>query len=309
MGSCTLSIAIPTMCDVLTVLDSDPQTRGIGVVVYSEKKSEWIRKPAPHPPNAGKYLLLELRDSAWNFNRLSYINGIMPQLEANSKFINHKSYVSNIPSPKPKFNTDNPRDNSSDPLKEWAGAGINCSAAGLAWLGVVAFSAAAPVTGGASMIPTLAIWGGAMAATAQCVNSSYRVANIMSGRKEKNNNLDKNISYIRIIYIIDGVSLLGAAGAVRYFYRTFPSVVEAGADSFRLSQILSKHQQRHLAFNLGLRMAAKEEVSRAAINAVLQKRLLDTLGGGGGRCRHRRKPSLWHIERYCRVDGGELNYE
>ena len=97
---------------------------------------------------------------------------------------------------------------------EWKSLGFNCGGAVLAWVGVAGTGAAAPVTGGLSFGASLVLYGGAIAASGQCVASVYRIHNAIHGRAAVNDALDANSYYRWTMRGADAVGLLGAGAAL-----------------------------------------------------------------------------------------------
>lgn len=98
---------------------------------------------------------------------------------------------------------------------EWKSLGFNCGGALLAWIGVAGAGAATPVTGGISATGAVLLYGGAIAASGQCVASVYRVHNATHGRASVNQALDTNQYYHWTMLGADWVGLFGAGAALK----------------------------------------------------------------------------------------------
>lgn len=169
----------------------------------------------------------------------------------------------------------------------------------LAWVGVVGTAALVPVTGGGSGFATAFLWGGAIAATGQCVASSYRTANVYRGRQNINDALDHNSTYVWTMRVADGVGILGAGGALKEVKATNAALHTASFEWRTASGPLSRPLRRRLTTALELQGAKR--VPAHLINRFVRQKLLDAVGGvigliGSSTSGFIRKVAVWITE-------------
>ena len=172
------------------------------------------------------------------------------------------------------------RNASSSAPREWLGFGLNCGGAALAWVGVAGATTLVPVTGGASGVGAALLWGGALAASGQCVASTYRMTNIYAGHEATNEALDRNDVYINTMRGLDIVGLVGAGAAIKELRAANAILREAGATWSEALGPLSRPQRLRLTEALELQGARR--VAAVSINAVVKQRLLDGFAAAVG---------------------------
>jgi hypothetical protein len=94
--------------------------------------------------------------------------------------------------------------------RELVGAGFSCGAMVLAGAAVSAGGAAAPVTGGASVLLSVAAWTGLVTSSLQCGIGLGRLGNEIFN-PDQNDRLDADLTYQRITF---GIDLLGVASGI-----------------------------------------------------------------------------------------------
>lgn len=171
-----------------------------------------------------------------------------------------------------------PRTAAKSPGEEWMSLGFNCGGAALAWIGVVGMGALTPVTGGVAGIGAAVMYGGAMAATAQCAVSTYRTANVHTGRTAINQQLDDNPAYVWAMRGADVVGLIGAGGALKELKVAHSAVRAEGFSMLQASRSnLSRPLRRRMTEGLGLQGGRR--ASGAMINRFVRQKLLDGAAG------------------------------
>ncbi|MDG5495559.1 hypothetical protein [Niveispirillum sp. BGYR6] len=281
MDFATRSAVITRADSLFQVLDSHPETEGIGVVVIADRTLFWLR-----PVGAdGSYLVIEIRDNPLSFAGLPPATlsrfQAMPRdagLKAQQALAEQESRPAPAPK-KPSF--DSPRSATTSPAMEWLGLGLNCGGAVLAWVGVVTTGALTPITGGLSAFASLALWTGAVSSTMQCAVSTYRVGNLLRDRDDINASLDNNSNYIMAMYGLDGIGLITAGGAVVEAVRVNSKLTKVGSGLFKgASQSFSRRQRLHLTTELGLKGVRRAPAE--AINKIIKKQVMDTIGAAVG---------------------------
>lgn len=246
---------------LIGVVDGVPETRGIGVVLIESSRLHRLRMP-----DAGEAtVVFELRERP---------RGI-PFIQRAPVTAGHMQF----PSPPARAPAQVQRSAASSPATEWTNLGLNCGGAVLAWIGVAGLSSLAPVTGGVSGAGAVLMYGGAVAATGQCMVSIARTANVHRGRSDINQSWDDNRVYYWTMLAADGVGLLGAGGALKELKATNAALREAGFSfaQARRGETISRPMRRRLTTALELQGATR--VSGAVINRVVRQKLLD--GGAG----------------------------
>jgi hypothetical protein len=112
---------------------------------------------------------------------------------------------------RPPVGTDSsavPRNAGTSPIQEWLNLGLNCGGAAVSWIGVASTAAAVPETGGLTAIGTAVLYGGALAASAQCSISLVRATDIYDGHQSWNSEMDSSTAFTWTMYSLDPVSLV-----------------------------------------------------------------------------------------------------
>lgn len=245
---------------LIRVVDGVPETRGLGVVFMDFGRLHRLRRA-----DAGEATVV--------FERRMKPFVIPPMLRKPEK-----GQTPRYPSPSRQAAA-KPRTSQSSPASEWINLGFNCGGAVLAWIGVVGMSSLAPVTGGLSLPGAALIYAGAAASTLQCSVSVVRTVNLHRGRADINNRWDKNSLYVSAMWAADGVSLIGAGGALKEL-RATKAVLASSGFTFKQavgSQAISRPMRRKLTAGLALQGARR--VPGAEINRVVKQRLLDGTAG------------------------------
>jgi hypothetical protein len=226
------------------VVDGVPQTVGMGVVVVSDAGQQILRQPTGA---AGAYVVFQFRA------------GLIPGPATNQTSEVHNS----------RF------------WSELWGAGISCGGAVVSGVGVVGAVALAPETGGMSLPTAILLWGGATASAAQCGVSFYRVTNVARGQDGINQAMDDSPTYKATMYVLDGVGLIGAGGAVKEIAATNDALKAAGA-SWDMAEAGALTRQQRLAFTGAMEVDGVKRLSNVAISRVAKQRLLDLTGAAFG---------------------------
>jgi hypothetical protein len=166
---------------------------------------------------------------------------------------------------------------SSSAPGEWIGFGFSCTGMVIAWIGVIGTAAAAPVTGGASAVGTAFLWGGAMAATAQCGVSGYRINNVLRNNDAGNEMLDNNQTYVWSMRGLDALGLVTAFGAFAEVRSTYAALEEADMSFGDALGPLTRRER--LVLTEALELQGARRVAAISINNVVKQRLLDGIGG------------------------------
>lgn len=229
----------PDIHTLIHAVDGVAETRGMGIVLISDGLVHRLRPSALD----GSDVVFEYRESP------------LPQ----------------VPGPKPV-----PRDETTSPVMEWVGLGFNCGGAVLSWIGVIGTGALTPVTGGLSGFATAALWGGALAATAQCATSEYRLINLQRGRADINAALDRNPNYVRVMQGLDGFGLIAASG-VFIEIKTTAKAIEGAGLGWKAAATGAISRPQRLAITEAMELKGAKRVPAAQINAVVRQKLLDLL--------------------------------
>ncbi|WBO57767.1 hypothetical protein GT370_10555 [Acidocella sp. MX-AZ03] len=185
------------------------------------------------------------------------------------------------PSPALKTVAAKPRTASTSPAQEWLSFGFNCGGAALAWVGVVGTAATAPVTGGQSLWGTSFLWGGAVASTASCSVSVFRVGAMLSGHENVNTRLDNSGAYVWTMRGLDVVALLGAKGAITDIMEADATMKETGVTWQNVFGAQMSRPQR-LRVTQQLALQGAKRVSTTKISSVIKLRLLSAVSAGIG---------------------------
>jgi hypothetical protein len=241
------SSGIPSDSDLRVIVDSTPELQGAGIMVVVGGKKRIVR----YPLTQDLIVVFEFRE------RSAASGPVRPA---------------------------KPRDNGSSPTGEWVAFGLNCGGAFLAWIGVAGTAAIAPETGGASLAGTALLWGGAVAASGQCVASVYRVTNIARGREDINKSLDENPVYAWSMRGADVVALVGAGGAIKEIWATNKALQEARVGWGKVVEgELKPYQRWRLTKKMELQGGTKRDpLAAARISAVAKQRILDLTGAAVG---------------------------
>ncbi len=239
--------------DLIRAVDGVPQTRGLGVVLVDFGRLTHLRRPSPG-------------DATVVFERC--VRPVRtPPLLAKSATAPRRAQ---------------PRTPQTSPATEWMNLGFNCGGAVLAWVGIAGMGALAPVTGGLSLPGAALLYAGAAASTGQCVVSVVRTANAHRGRADINAGWDASPLYVNTMRAADGISLIGAGGALKELRATNAVLHEAGFSLKRgvRSEAISRPMRKRLTTMMGLE--GGKRVPGAEINRVVRQRLLDGVGGAVG---------------------------
>ena len=250
------------------VVDSVPETRGIGVVFIESGRLHRLRMP-----DAGEAtIVFELRDRPKGIPFIQHRPALGRQMSLHAP----------APALAPRAPAQPPRHAPSSPATEWTNLGLNCGGAVLAWIGVAGLTSLAPVTGGVSGLGAIVMYGGALAASGQCVVSVARTANVYRGRTDINEGWDDSRLYYWTMLAADGVGVLGAGGALKELKATNAALREAGFSLARAhrGETISRPMRRRLTTALELQGAKR--VPGAVINRVVRQRLLDGAAGALG---------------------------
>lgn len=232
----------PRAAALVKAVDQVPETQGFGIVLIANGITRVVR-----PPRSGNERIV-----------FEYRRGPMGSQLA----------------PAPHIRT-----TSTSPATEWLSLGFNCGGAVLSWIGVVGSSAAAPVTGGQSLWGTAALWGGALATSATCSVSVFRVSAMMSGHAAVNEALDSSGGFVWTMRGLDVVGLLGVGGAIKDVVETRDALEAAGMDWRRAaSGPISRQQRKLITAELGLQ--GGKRVAARLISQVVKQRLLAALAAG-----------------------------
>jgi len=166
-------------------------------------------------------------------------------------------------------------------LTELWSAGVSCGGAVISGIGVVGAAALAPETGGLSLAGEVLLWSGMTASASQCLVSAYRVGNAATGRESVNQSLDESMTYKTSMYVLDGVGLIGAGGAIKEFAVTEDVLKEAGI-SWEAAKTGGLSRQSRLAITQGLEIQTAKRLPTAVINRIVKQRLLDVTGAALG---------------------------
>lgn len=239
--------------DLVRAVDGVPQTHGLGVVLIDFGRLSHLRRPSPG-------------DASVVFERR--VRPVRtPPLLAKSVVTPRRAQ---------------PRNARTSPATEWINLGFNCGGAVLALVGIAGLGALAPVTGGLSLPGAALLYAGAAASGGQCVVSVVRIANLHRGRADINDGWDAWPLYVNTMRVADGVSLIGAGGALKELRTTNAVLQEAGFSLKRgvRSEAISRPMRKRLTTMMELK--GSNRVAGAEINRVVRQRLLDGVGGAVG---------------------------
>lgn len=231
--------APPSAAALIKAVDQVPETRGFGIVLIANGITRTIRTGR----SGDETIVFEYRQSP----------------------------IGNRPAPVPHIRT-----SSTSPATEWLSLGFNCGGAVLSWIGVVGTAAAAPVTGGQSLWGTAALWGGALATTATCSVSVFRVGAMASGYSSVDAAMDNSAGFVWTMRGLDVVGLLGVGGAIKDVMETRDALDTAGMDWRRAAAgQISRQQRKLITSQLGL--VGGKRVAATLISQVVKQRLLAAL--------------------------------
>ncbi|WP_156347798.1 thermonuclease family protein [Sphingomonas sp. Leaf9] len=273
---------------LVRVVDSVPETRGMGVLLRHRGRIEKLRAAG----GSGGSILFELRERQINpayFQRLR--PGRVPSLTAGQRQAGWSVmrqgsqplagvWPGGLPSrptmPAPVSRIPN-RNASSVPPSEWRSLGLNCAGAVVGWIGVVGTGALAPFTGGLTFGATIVLYAGALAGSGQCMASVYRVNNARRGRSDINETLDKSPVYIWSMRGADAIGLVGAAGGLVGVAKTGAALSKTGVKAGDLAaRSLTRAARAELSAAMGINGV---KLGTRMINKVVRQRLLDGAGG------------------------------
>lgn len=240
---------------LLQVVDRVSETRGMGVVLIDFGRMQRLRTP---PPGTAT-VVFERR---------------MKPIAAPSMLARSDAAASRRAQAPQRQRTV-----TASPASEWINLGLNCGGAALAWIGVAGLTSLAPATGGLSGFGAAMLYGGAAAATGQCVVSVARVANVQRGRADINQSWDENRWYVRTMLAADVVGLVGAGGALKELKATNAVLRQAGFSFARSTSGEAIGRPMRRALTTGLDLQGGRRVPGVVINRVVRQRLMDGVGG------------------------------
>jgi len=218
---------------LILIVDSVPETMGMGVVVVDSGRQQVLRRPMG---NAGGYVVFQFQSGpAGNRAPAAHSSGFWSEL--------------------------------------W-GAGVSTAGAAVSGIGVVAATAAEPETAGLSTPAVVLLWGGLTASVAQCGVSYYRLANVVTGHEDVNQAMDQSAGWRATMYVLDGVGLIGAGGALKEVAATSKALKAAGVSEEVATAGRLTRQQR-LAFTAATEGATVKRLSNRVISAYAKRQLLD----------------------------------
>ena len=130
---------------------------------------------------------------------------------------------------------------------ELVSLGFNAVGTGCAWVGAFAFSAAAPISGGASAPLAYVSTAAAAAGTVQTIASGWRVYNELTGAHEANAAQDADLYYQWTMRSCDVLQLVSAAGGLKTAWTTSKNLQSARIPISKALSGLSKNQAINLA--------------------------------------------------------------
>ncbi|UAJ08644.1 hypothetical protein [Polymorphobacter megasporae] len=219
-------------------VDSVPEMRGMGVKVAEGGRIVTLRGSKPDEP----FVVIELR----------------PPLRPT-----RPATVSTPAEEKPNIG------------KEWGQLALNLGGATLSWIGVVGTAAAAPETGGLSLTGTVVMWSGAIASSAQVLNSVGRLTAIYSGHGALVTKADKTLVYVVANDALDFAGLFGSAAAFKEAAALEKGIGKTGARTWDLVQgsPISRPMRRQLTEALELQ--GMKRVPAARITLIVRMKLLN----------------------------------
>jgi hypothetical protein len=228
----------------LNVVDSNPATSKMGIVVFNDGQGQVLRR-ATAATSSNVVFQIQSGDVGSTSTRLA--SG-----ESNGRF--------------------------------WAelwGMGVSCGGAVVSGVGVVGAVALGPETGGLSLPAAVLLWGGAAASAAQCGVSTYRLGNVVTGREKTNDELDQDARYKTVMYVLDGIGLVGAGGAIKEVAATNAVLKEAGI-TWEAAKAGNLSRPARRILTEGLELQGAKRVPAAQISRVVKKKLLDLTGAAVG---------------------------
>lgn len=229
----------PSAATLIKAVDHVPETRGFGIVLIANGMTRTVRTAAA----GGETIVFEYR----------------------------RSPTGRHPAPVPHIRTA-----TTSPATEWLSLGFNCGGAVLSWIGVVGTAAAAPVTGGQSLFGTAALWGGALATSATCSVSVFRVGAMETGYSSVDIAMDNSAGFVWTMRGLDVVGLLGVGGAIKDVMETRDALDAAGVDwRDAAAGQMSRQQRKLVTSQLGL--LGGKRVAATLISQVVKQRLLAAL--------------------------------
>ncbi len=135
---------------------------------------------------------------------------------------------------------------------ELVNAGFSCGAMFISgWVALFGV-AAAPISGGTSLLITATATAAAGATAIQCGNSVFRLYNESSSEENIETNiwLDSQEWYIWTNYFLDTVSVIGAAGALKGILKTAQITQKAGTNIPKILKSLDVKSKRKLTIKI-----------------------------------------------------------
>ncbi len=181
------------------------------------------------------------------------------------------------------------RQDDSGFYNELLSTGLSCGAATLSWIVVGGSAAAAPATFGSSTVITVLSWSAAIASSAQCLNSSYRLINETDyGNSEINDWLDSQDWYNTTSTALDIVSIAGGVAAAGATIKMAMALRKTTGKSLKeVLKQLSRQERKRIT----------EEVIRAQNPGISNKALKLMLNAG----KYPRRYSNFEISNSVRI--------
>ena len=223
---------------LVMAIDSVPETRGMGVKLEEGGQFVTLRGSPPGAP----FVVIELR------RPLAPVRAAAAAAPAE---------------PKPDIG------------KEWMVLAVNLGGASLSWVGVVGTAAAAPETGGLSLAGTVLMCTGAVASSAQVLNSVGRLTAIYSGHGALVEKADKSRVYIIANDALDLAGIVGSGGAFKEAAALEKGIGKTGLRTLDIAagSPISRPLRRQLTRALELQGAKRVAASR--ITLIVRMKLLN----------------------------------
>ncbi|HTH97988.1 MAG TPA: hypothetical protein VL574_11265 [Stellaceae bacterium] len=226
---------------LIRAVDQIPETTGLGIVLIANGVARTIRPT----PQGGETAIFEYRPSV-----------LAPRSDHAPMLVR--------------------RTGASDPWTEWSNFGLNCGGAALSWIGVIGAAAAAPATGGVSVAVSAAVWAGALASSASCGVSAYRIHDMVYNHSKNNKEMDQSNSYIYSMAGLDFVSIYGAKGAFKEIVETRNVLKRAGVSTQSVWEGKLYRPQRK-ALTQKFNLVGNKRVPAVLISRVVKVRLLNAI--------------------------------
>lgn len=156
------------------------------------------------------------------------------------------------------------------PAELWS-FGFNAAGAGLAWVGTFAFSAAAPISGGASAPLAYVSAAAAGAGTVQTIASGVRVYNELTGNHAANAYQDSDPYYQWTMRSCDVLQLVSAAGGLKIAVKTAGNLGKAGVSLDQAWNGVNRAGAKRLASVVG---AGRTDVQGAKTALAVKQQIM-----------------------------------